>query len=462
MMDKPRSVQSVLWIVLALNLAVTAVKLVVGVLSGALAIVADAFHSLVDSSTNIIGLVGVWAGARPADANHPYGHRKYETIAAFIIGGMLIVAGFEIGRDVVERLTGGATPPMITPLTFVVMALTLFVNLAIVAYETSAGKRLKSQVLLADAAHTRADLLVTLSVLASLAGTALGWAWLDPLVAGGVVVLLFRAAFSILWSTSQVLTDVAVVNPAQVERIAQSVPGVVGAGGVRSRGPAEAAYVDLSVVVDSTMTTTQAHNVASEVEQRIAHELPGVVETLVHVEPKDSAGTPWETMAHKLRSIADGLGLGLHDLHAHAEKGGGYSLEMHLEMDHALTLGDAHARTDEFEHRVREALPSVRALVTHMEPLHTHLPDEAGVIAHESALRRSIVAVADRVAGASSCHDVHLHNVGGRITATLHVTQPAGLPLTDAHALAETIEHTLHAQEPGLHRIVVHVEPPEE
>ncbi|MGQ0604801.1 MAG: cation-efflux pump [Anaerolineales bacterium] len=454
-------VRRVLWMVLALNLGVTAVKLAMGVSVGALAIVADAFHSLVDSSSNIIGLLGVWLAARPADDNHPYGHHKYETVATAAIGALLLVAAYEIGSGVVERVLTRGTPPSISPLIFGLMTATFFVNLLIVWFETRAGRRLNSPVLLADATHTRTDLFVTLSVLASLIGTALGWGWLDAVVAGFVVLLLVRAAFEILRSTSQTLTDVAVVNPTDVERIARAVPGVASATDVRSRGRTDAAYVDLHVKVDPAMTATQAHNVASEVEQRVASELPGVMETLVHVEPRDSARTPWETFAHTLRGLADALGLGLHDLHAHAEKAGGYSLEMHLEMDAALTLGEAHTSADEFERRVRTALPEVRGLVTHIEPLPTELPDETGTVARRADLRRRITQFVDGVAGPGACHDVHLHNVGGHLTATLHVTQPAEQPLTRAHALAEDIEQRLHAEIAGLHRVVVHVEPPE-
>lgn len=454
-------VQRVLWLVLALNLAVTLIKLIVGFASGALAVIADGFHSVVDSSSNIIGLIGVRIGARPPDENHPYGHHKYETIAAMSIGALLLVAGYEIGKGVMERLQGSAPPPTITNLTLGLMAFTFLFNLVIVWYESRAGKRLGSPVLLADAAHTRTDLFVTLSVLASLIGTQLGWAWLDPLVAGGVVILLFRAAFGILRSTSNVLTDVAMADPKAVERIARDVPGVREVHTIRSRGRADAMYVDLNVQVDPAMDTAQAHAIASEVEQRIAGALPGVMETLVHVEPRETLSTPWEGIAHRLRAIADALGLGLHDLHAHAEREGGYSLEMHLEVAADLSLGDAHARADAFERRVRAALPEVRSLVTHLEPLPAELPDEAGYMAWMGELRGRVTRLADGVAGEGACHQVELHNVGGHITATLHVTQPAAQPLTESHQLAEKIERALHAQELRLHRVVVHVEPPE-
>jgi cation diffusion facilitator family transporter len=451
----------VLWIVLALNLAVTLIKLGVGLASGALAVVADAFHSLVDSSSNVIALLGVWVAARPADENHPYGHHKYETIAALGIGGLLLVAAFEIGKSVVARLLGGSPAPAVTLTTVGLMALTFVVNLSIVAYETRAGRRLNSEVLLADAAHTRTDLFVTLSVIASLVGTRFGLAWLDPLVAAVVVALLFRAAFKILRSTSDVLTDVAVANPDEVRRIALEVPGVRAAGDVRSRGRADAAYVDLHVQVHPAMDADQAHGVASEVERRLTQAVPGIVDAVVHVEPGRGAVSPWEELAVVLRGLADGMGIGLHDLHAHVERDGTYAIETHLEVEAGLTLGAAHRLADQFERRVREALPEVRSVVTHIEPLPAALPDEAGRISRLPDLRRRIIELADGVAGRGACHSLRLHNVDGHLTATLHVTQPADTPLTQAHALAETIERKLHADERRLHRVVVHVEPPE-
>jgi cation diffusion facilitator family transporter len=452
---------------LALNLLVTLIKLAVGVASGALAVIADAFHSVVDSSSNIIGLLGVWVGARPADSNHPYGHHKYETIAALAIGGLLLVAGFEIARGVVERLLGASPAPEVTPATFALMALTFIVNIAVVAFETRAGRRWQSQILLADAAHTRTDLLVTLSVVVALVGTRMGLVWLDALVAGAVVILLVRAAFGILRSTSDVLADAAVTNPKTVERIARGVPGVQSASGVRSRGRSDAAYVDLHVTVHPAMDADQAHGVATEVERRITEALPGVVDAVVHIEPARSPGdvSPWEDISVRLRAIADGLGVGLHDLHVHTEREGGYSIEMHLEVDANLTLGAAHALADRFELRAREALPGVRSIVTHIEPLPAGLPVEldAGQIARtrEAALRQRIIALVDGLAGKGACHSVELHHVDNHLTVTLHVTQPTDRPLTEVHTLAEEIERRLQAHEHSLHRVVVHVEPPE-
>ncbi|MCC7361792.1 MAG: cation diffusion facilitator family transporter [Anaerolineales bacterium] len=462
--DRSREVRRVLWLVLWLNLAVSAVKLSVGLATGALAIVADAFHSLVDSSSNIIGLVGLWIAARPADANHPYGHRKYETVATLGIGGLLLVAGFEIGRSVVERFLAGQAAAPVEPIMLAVMGGTFVVNLGVTLYETRAGRRLNSPLLLADSAHTRTDLYVTLSVIGALIGARLGLPWLDGVVAGAVVLLLFRAAFSILRSSSDVLTDVATADPAQVAQIVSAVPGVEAVDGVRSRGSSGAAYVDLNIRVNPAMDTEQAHAVASEVEQRIAEAIPDVVDTVVHIEPEwDNAQTGWAALAIKLRQVADGQSLGLHDLHAHVEHDGSLAVEAHLEMADDLTLGEAHAVADLFEKRAHEALPELRSLVTHLEPISTYLPDEGSRLssANRKALRDHLTDLADGIAGTGACHSVVIHHIAGHVTATLHITQPAEVPLIQAHALAERIEQALHSSEPLLSRVVVHVEPPE-
>jgi cation diffusion facilitator family transporter len=459
------SIRRILWIVLALNIAVTLVKLLVGLASGSLSAVADGIQSAIDAAANVIGLVGMWASSRPPDDNHPYGHHKYEAVTALGIGALSLMAAYEIAKSVIARLTGSEAVLSITPLAIGLMAFTFVVNLGITLVETRLGRRLQSHVLLADAAQTRANLFITVSVITSLVAARVGLHWLDSLVALLIVAVLLYSVFDILRSTSNVLTDVTAADPKDVEKIALSVPNVRRVNGIRSRGHADAVYIDLHVQVHPQMGTEQAHSVASEVERRIAERLPGVVETLVHVEPAPpEAPSMWQELSLTLRNVADAMGVGLHDLHAHVELDGGYSVELHLEVDAGLNLGEAHALADEFEHRVHKALPAVRSLTTHIEPLATVLPDEAGLISQAQAenLRQRITQLADALAGPGMCHSVELHNISGHLTATLHITQPAKQLLTDAHALAEAVEQAIHAHERSLHHIIVHVEPPED
>jgi cation diffusion facilitator family transporter len=443
----------------------TVIKLAVGLSSGSLAVVADAFDSLVDTSTNVVGLLGIWAAALPADDNHPYGHQKYEAIATLSIGALLLVAAVEISRGVFQRFTAGGPEPNVTLAVIAATAMTFVVRLGVAVYEAHEAKRLNSNFLRADALHVRTDLFVTPLVIVSLVANRLGAPWLDSVVAMGVALLLVRAAFSILWTTSKELSDVAVADPAAVQSAALGVPGVAEVSGVRSRGGPEAKYVDLHIKVNPAMDADQAHGVATEVERRIAEAFPGVVDTVVHVEPEwsDDTASVWEGLALKLRSVADGLGVGIHDLHAHAERDGTFSVEAHLEMAAGLSLGEAHAVANGFEARAHEIVPHLNSLVTHLEPLPTSLPDEDIRFSarRQNDLKARLTALTDGVAGPGATHNVELHSVGGHLTATLHVTQPFDEPLTEAHALAETIEQRLHASESDLDRVVVHVEPPE-
>ena len=450
-----------LWVVLGLNLLVAAAKLFVALSTGALAVMADAIHSAFDASSNIIGLVGLWIAARPPDRSHPYGHRKYETFATLIIGGLLLLASWEILKGATERAFTGAALDISTQ-SIVIAALTFPANLAVAAYETTAGRRLNSDLILADAVHTRTDLFVTVSVVAALIAARLGWAWVDLAVAGIVVVIILAASFKIIRSTSDVLADSASVEPGEVERVARAVPGVWFVHRVRSRGQSDAAYVDLHVKVDPAMATTQAHAIASEVERKLRAEVPGVVDAVVHVEP--GTGRPlseWQALAVRLRALADGMGIGLHDLHAHAELEGGYTVEVHVEVEAGLSLGEAHALVDTFERRALEQIPDVRSLVTHIEPLEDQVPGEAGGIRGSAALRRLAVEIADSICGPGSCHDVKLHRTDGHLTATLHCAVPADKSLVEAHALAEEVERQLLDRVRPLQRVVVHVEPPE-
>lgn len=274
----------ILWIILVLNLVVAAAKIVYGQLHGVLAISADGLHSLMDASSNVIGLVGAFLARRPADANHPYGHRKYETFAALAIAGMLLLGCREIAAGVYERLRT-AQPPVVDSTAFTVMLVTLAINLFVVVIERREGRRLRSELLQADAAHTLSDVFATVIVIASLLAGRAGVAWAD--VAGAVLVLFLvvRAGWSIVRDTFSTLSDERRIAPDAVERVALEEPGVLEAHNVRSRGPLDDIHVDLHVLVDPGTRIDDAHRVGHRVEQRLRGQFPGLTDVVVHVEP---------------------------------------------------------------------------------------------------------------------------------------------------------------------------------
>jgi len=454
------SVRRVLLQVLAINLAVSITKLVVGALSGSIAVLADAFNSLVDSSSNVIGLLGIRAAAAPPDADHPYGHRRYETLATLGIGALLLLAGWEVVENVFNRLLEGGAP-QVEPLGVALLVLTVPVNLFIVWYEGRRGRALRSDVLLADATQTRVGLWTTLAALAGLLGGQFGMPWLDIVLALGITVFIVREAWRILRATSSELSDGAAIDPQRVEHVARQVPGVRHATQVRSRGREDDVHLDLHVKVDAAMSTAQAHAIASEVERRLKSDLPGIVDAVVHVEPGQApARTRGEAIAVEVRAIADGLGLGVHNLHLHAVEQG-YTLDADVEVDAALSLEASHAQVTEFENRVRAALGDVVEVVTHIEPAQAAGVEEVVVDDEAERVRAQIVAVGDRVCGRGAAHHVTLRRLDGRYDVSLHVVAPGKSSVVEAHLLAEEVERQLREAIAGLERVTVHVEPPE-
>jgi cation diffusion facilitator family transporter len=280
-----RGVRRVLWITLALNVAVSAGKVVVGQLSGSLAMVADGFHSLVDGSNNLIGLIVAAFAFRPPDPGHPYGHRKFETAATGFIGLALLALAWEVLSGAAGRMSHPAVPE-IGPLNWAVMAVTIGVNLYVSWYEAREGRRLKSSFLVADATHTRADLYVSLGVVLSFLVALAGLGWADPLVAVAIAAIIAWQAGQILLTAFHVLTDRAVLPAEKVEALAAAIPGVLRVHNARTRGRGDAVYVDLTVHLHSAMSLKRAHEISDQIEADLQKAHPEIVDVVVHLEPE--------------------------------------------------------------------------------------------------------------------------------------------------------------------------------
>lgn len=286
--ERVARIRRVLWGVLLLNLTVALVKLVWGRLSGSVAMQADGFHSLFDGTSNVIGLLGMRLAGRPADRDHPYGHGKYETYASLGIGVMLAFAAYNVGGNAVAKLMAGAEPAQVTVTSFAVMVGTLIVNLVITTYERRVGKRIGSDILLADSAHTASDVWVSMGVIAGLVAVRLGYPVVDPLVALLVAGVIAWTAFGIFKQATATLSDTVRIPPAEVCAVARSVPGVLGCHHVRTRGTEAETYVDLHVQVDPQMSVSAAHAISVQVERRICDSFTSAVDVVVHIEPLDA------------------------------------------------------------------------------------------------------------------------------------------------------------------------------
>jgi len=314
--------------------------------------------------------------------------------------------------------------------------------------------------LIADATHTKTDLYVTGSVIISLVGVWLGWAWLDLIVALIVVGLILRAAFGILRSAAGSLADVVGVDAFEVENIAREVAGVRFVHNIRSRGTTEAVFVDLHVKVDPAMSTSQAHAVASEVERRLRARIRNVVDAVVHIEPaRFEESSNWDRIAYGLRQIAEGMGLGLHDLHIHVDPDGEYLIDMDLEINGDKSLLEAHQLAEDFERRARQYWPEAKQVNTHMEPLKSELFFHEKI--QDAALDQKISALLDRFVEIEGTPEIYSHRVDGHLHVSLKLFMDPQISLTDAHIDAEKVKRELYDLVPEMARVVIHVEPVE-
>jgi cation diffusion facilitator family transporter len=278
-------VSRVLARVLILNLAVAAAKIAFGYATGAISILSDGFHSLTDTASNVVGLVGVRAARQPPDADHPYGHRKYETVAAASVTVFLLLVFVEVLRNAANRLAGRAVPPEITPASFVVMIVTILVNLWVVRYESREAKRLGSEVLMADATQTRGDVWTSATVIVALVGARFGLPILDPLAALIVAAFIGYSGYQIARATAGILSDRIVIADVDLERVVMSVPGVLGCHHIRTRGSADHVFLDLHVWLPPAMPLTDAHALSHVVKDRLMARFPQIADAVIHIEP---------------------------------------------------------------------------------------------------------------------------------------------------------------------------------
>jgi len=280
-----RRVSRVLWVTLGLNVLVAASKIAYGHATGVLSIRADGFHSLTDSVNNLVGLMGVYFAARPADDGHPYGHSKFEVLAAGVVGLSLLGMAYDVLTSAAGRLLGGAPPPKLDALAFVVLAVTLGVNLLVARYERRQAEELGSPFLASDAAHTSSDVVVTLGVIVTVGLVNAGFAVLDSVMALGIAAFIAWTGVQVLRQNLRYLADAAALEPERVHAVVVQVAGVASAHKIRTRGVPGNIHVDLHVQVARHLDVVTAHRVTHWVIDAIKLHLPGVTDVVVHTEP---------------------------------------------------------------------------------------------------------------------------------------------------------------------------------
>lgn len=279
-----KKVRKILIQVLFLNLAVSFAKIIYGSLTNTLSMQSDGYHSLFDGVSNIVGLIGIQAASKPPDAEHPYGHRKFETMASVFIAVLLMFAGFNIVNSALHRFGTGIMPE-VTTFSFLVMVGTMAINYMVTTYEHNNGVKLQSEVLIADSMHTRSDIYVSLSVILGLIAIKAGLPVLDPIIAIIISGIIIYTGIRIIMKSSSVLCDTSQLNAEEIHSVVCAVDGVIDCHNIRTRGTAGHIYIDLHVEVHPTMPTLKSHDIADTVEYELKQHFEGVQDVIIHIEP---------------------------------------------------------------------------------------------------------------------------------------------------------------------------------
>ncbi|MDH5432823.1 MAG: cation diffusion facilitator family transporter [Gammaproteobacteria bacterium] len=263
------------------NLAVFVVKLIVGITTGSLAIIGDAIHSLSDLTNNIIVWFVIKHSYKPADKEHPYGHRKFETLAVLGLSFLLALLAFELVFRAFDRETveiGSSNWEL------GLMIGVLIINISIASWEALWAKRLDSDILHADASHTFVDVLTTIVVIAGWQLSSMGYVWLDQLTAIAVAMLILYIAWGLFKKATPVLVDEYSVEPEQVTALVMKIKGVKDVDRIRSRWIGQHPSVDMVIFVDKNLSTLDAHEICDQIELAVESEFD-VHDVSIHVEP---------------------------------------------------------------------------------------------------------------------------------------------------------------------------------
>ncbi len=287
--ERAAEAQRATWVSVAVNLLMTVAQIVVGWLAHSQSLIAHGLHSFSDLLSDFLVIYASRQSAHPADAAHPYGHARVETAATLVLGASLALIGGGILWQSGLRLQHVEYLPAVEMSAFWVAIATVVAKEGLYRYLIRVAERLRSQLLIANALHTRADAASALVVVVGIGGALLGWGFLDLLAAALMGFMILRMGVGLAWGALKELIDTG-LEATQVEAIRKTLlatPGVLGLHALRTRRMAHQALVDAHVQVDARISVSEGHRIAESARARVLREHPAVLDVLVHIDPED-------------------------------------------------------------------------------------------------------------------------------------------------------------------------------
>ena len=442
-------------------LGITALKLMVGIATGSLGILSEAAHSGLDLIAATVTLFSIRVSDKPADADHQYGHGKVENFSAFIETGLLLITCMVIVYEAVKRLFFHHVEIQPSLAAFLV----LFVSMAVDFWRSRAlGKiaaKYDSQALAADALHFSTDIwssgVVVLGLALVSVGRKWGTSWLigaDPVAALFVAAVIVFVSTRLARKTIDALLDTAPAGArANIIHALEKVDGLLEVDRVRIRRAGSRYFADVSVGLARNVTFQKSEQVADEVTRAVNQILPNT-DVVVHPVPKAASA---ENIFDRVRAVATRHNLNVHDVSVQNLRGQ-LHVEQHLELDEQLPLKDAHDRVSLLETEIREEVPEIASILTHIE-------SEPATIETGEQIRRNLQlearlkAVATEFPEILDVHDVEVKLVRGHLYVSCHCTFPDELPLSRVHEISTALEIRFKQEAPELFRVLIHPEP---
>jgi cation diffusion facilitator family transporter len=433
-----------------------ALKLATGLATGSVAFLAEAAHSATDLVAALLTLFAVRVALRPPDEEHHYGHGKAEHLAALGESAFLLVVALAIGYESADRLlTGGGEDVEATWWSFAVLGIVIVIDVSRMVASGRIARRYGSPALAANAIHFGSDLAGSLAVVVGMILVASGRPDGDALAGLLVAALVIWLALRLLWQSVQVLMDRTSTDAEQRIRAALArLREPLELRRVRVRHAAGRHFADLVVGVAADKGVGQAHATADAVEDLVRDAL-GNADVVVHVEPVAPEGGLRERATAAAASVPEVREV--HNVRV-MHVGSGYELSLHVKLPRELNLAEAHDVIERLEGAVRAALPELRSVHTHIEPL-SRTDWASAPPADDTAVERAAVEETVRGITGALPASVRFRDAERGRVALVTITLPGEQPLPSAHRHAGRIEEAVRERCPGLADVIVHTEP---
>ena len=438
------------------SISLAAAKLAIGLAIGSLAMLIDALHSGVDFLATTITWFAVRWGDRPPDESHPYGHGKFENVAALAAATLLLLLAGGVAVEAVGRLSAGHPAPQITTLAVAILVVEIGVNAWRARELSRVGRQTGSAALEADSLHFASDVFSSLAVLGGFALIAAGFDWGDAAAALVVAGLIAFLALRLLKRTLDELVDRAPAGLARlIEQHILDLPGVLGVPSVRIRSVGARRFVEAEVEVPRSLGIEQALALKNLVADAVGDLLENAevrVQSLP-VSPSD------ETIHDRVQLVGLRERVAVHHVTVH-HIGDRLALALDLEVDGAMPLAEAHAVADRVEAAIRDEFGHGTEIEIHIEPLEPEIRDaEDSSEELRGRYRRMLEQAARRIDGLSDIHDVRLRRSGRGTVLVAHCRFDPAATVESVHLRVDRLERQVRALEPEIARILIHAEP---